>query len=271
MKGESKKQISKEELEEEINKLDIEVVPTPKIDNIKSDLTFKLIVVGNPNSGKSLLSLRGKTGKLEDSYDTTVGFDFDSFFSKIDNQLIRLQIWETCGQEGYRSLVQNFYRGTAIAIIVYSINDIKSFNDIGTWAKQIRAYSNPDCQMILIGTNDIENERQISEEEGKKCSEDLGFVYFSEISPKTFNCKEIYIKAIKLCYIKYNADKKSKNKKLGKILLDKERKKKSAFAFLGVNKKIEGRLYTKNDKFLCKFPIENNKKDFAELNKYLNY
>ena len=53
----------------------------------------------------------------------TVGFDFYSFFARIEGKLIRLQIWDTCGQEGYRSLVQNFFRGTALGILVYAIND----------------------------------------------------------------------------------------------------------------------------------------------------
>ena len=97
------------DLNEEINELEVEVIPTPKIDNIKADLTFKVIVIGNPNVGKSCLSLKGTTGRFEESYVATVGFDFFSFFAKIENQLIRLQIWDTCGQEGYRSLVANFF------------------------------------------------------------------------------------------------------------------------------------------------------------------
>ena len=229
--------ITDEELDKEIESLAIEVIPTPKIDNIKSDLTFKLIVVGNPNVGKSCLSLQGTTGKFEDSYVATVGFDFYSFFAKIENQLVRLQIWDTCGQEGYRSLVQNFYRGTALAILVYAINDVKSFNDVGTWVKQLKAYSSPDVKMFLVGNkNDLVNERKIQEEDGRKCNRELGFYCFYETSAKTgFNSKEVFIKAVKLLYINYkkhnsgqavNDSKKSGNKKLGKDLFDKNKKKK---------------------------------------------
>ena len=85
--------------------------------------------------GKSSISLKGTTKKSDEAYLATVGFDFFSFFAKIENKLVRLQIWDTCGQEGYRSLVANFFRGTSLAILVYSINDGKSFNDIGTWIK----------------------------------------------------------------------------------------------------------------------------------------
>lgn len=225
-------------LEEEINKLDLEVLPTPKIDNIKTDLTFKLIVIGDAGVGKSCLALKGTTGKFEESYVATVGFDFYSFFAKIENQLIRLQIWDTCGQEGYRSLVQNFYRGTALAILVYAINDMKSFNNVDIWVKQLKAYASPDVKMFLVGNkNDLENERKITSEEGKKCQKDLDFYCFYETSAKTgINSQEIFIKAVKLLYInykKYNSNsgvidknKTSSNKKLGKEFLDKEKKKK---------------------------------------------
>ena len=74
--------ITNEKLEEEIKKLDIEVIPTPKIDNIKSDLAFKLIVVGNPSIGKSCLSLRGTTGKFENSYVHNCRFLFLFIFCK---------------------------------------------------------------------------------------------------------------------------------------------------------------------------------------------
>ena len=197
--------INDKDLNDEINELEIEVIPTPKIDNIKADLTFKLIVIGNPNVGKSCLSLKGTTGKFMDSYVATVGFDFYSFFAKIENKLIRLQIWDTCGQEGYRSLVQNFFRGTALAILVYAINDVKSFNDIGTWVKQLKANSNPDIKMFLVGNkNDLVDQRKITEEEGRKFSKELEFFSFYETSAKTgFNSKEVFIQAIKLLYINY--------------------------------------------------------------------
>ena len=188
--------INDKELEDEMNKLEITIESQPKIDNIKADLNFKLIVVGNPNVGKSCLSLKGTTGKFEDSYMATVGFDFYSFFARIEGKLIRLQIWDTCGQEGYRSLVQNFFRGTALAILVYAINDIKSFNDVGMWVKQLKAYSNPDIKMILVGNkNDLVNERKITEDEGIKCSKDLQFFFFFLNQEKNeFNCQDIFAK-----------------------------------------------------------------------------
>ena len=60
--------------------------------------------------------------KFDEQYKSTIGFEFFYFSVKIDNKIIKLQIWDTCGQEIYRSLVNNFYRNTSLAIVVYAIN-----------------------------------------------------------------------------------------------------------------------------------------------------
>ena len=61
--------------------------------------------------------------KFDEQYKSTIGFEFFYFNVKIDNKIIKLQIWDTCGQEIYRSLVTNFYRNSSLAIIVYAINE----------------------------------------------------------------------------------------------------------------------------------------------------
>ena len=73
--------------------------------------------------GKSCLSLQATKHTFENNYLATVGFEFFAFNIKIKNTVIKLQIWDTCGQEIYRSLVSNFYRNSSLAIIVYSIEE----------------------------------------------------------------------------------------------------------------------------------------------------
>ena len=61
--------------------------------------------------------------KFENNYLATVGFEFFSFNIKFNEKDIKLQIWDTCGQEVYRSLITNFYKNSSLAIIVYSIDE----------------------------------------------------------------------------------------------------------------------------------------------------
>ena len=152
----------------------IELIPPPKlVDNIKADLNFKLLVVGNPNCEKLLM--------FKEYHQEIMGLDFLSFFAIIkDKILVRLQIYETCDKEG-----NLLFQEISLIILVYNINDIKSFNDLGTWLKQIRAYVNKNARIFLIGNYvDIEKDRKITEEEGKKFQLETNLDLFIEISKK---------------------------------------------------------------------------------------
>ena len=87
------------------------------------DLTYKTIVIGDSGVGKSCLTLQAVQNKFENEYRATVGFEFMSFNIRINKVVIKLQIWDTCGQEVYRALISNFYRNCSLAIIVYSIDE----------------------------------------------------------------------------------------------------------------------------------------------------
>lgn len=87
------------------------------------DLSFKVIIIGNSYVGKTSLSVKASKETFENLYNATVGFEFCTFNVRNSDKIIKLQIWDTCGQEIYRSLIVNFYRSCSIAIIVYSIDE----------------------------------------------------------------------------------------------------------------------------------------------------
>ena len=87
------------------------------------DIAFKIIVIGNAGVGKSCLSMQATKRRFENNYLATVGFEFFVFNMKLDNKVLKLQIWDTCGQEVYRSLITSFYKNSSLAIIVYAIDE----------------------------------------------------------------------------------------------------------------------------------------------------
>ena len=165
------------------------------------DLNFKIIVIGNVGVGKSCLSLKATKGIFIEEYTSTVGFEFYCFNVKINNQIVKLQIWDTCGQEAYRSLIMNFYRNTSLAIVVYSVEDMDSFNDINIWLKQVKTHGTPSCKIFLIG-NKIDSEyREVSYEMGLKCKNDFFFDGFLETSAKEgINTRELFVNCATLLY-----------------------------------------------------------------------
>ena len=91
-------------------------------DIINYDLNFKLIVIGDSGVGKSCLSIKATKNVFQNHYASTLGFEFFSVNLKLNEKIIKLQIWDTCGQEIYKSLINNFYRNSSLAIMVYSID-----------------------------------------------------------------------------------------------------------------------------------------------------
>ena len=182
------------------------------------DLSFKIIVVGDSGVGKSCLTMKGTKNHFEDCYSPTVGFEFFTFNIRINDKNIKLQIWDTCGQEAYRSLITSFYRNASLAILVYSIDNQISYNNIEAWLNEIKSQSNPDTKTFLIGNKlDLENQRRIPKDIAQHFCKDHGFNYFEETSAKTGdNAQKVFINAAKELYLTH-LEYKDRSSRLGSL------------------------------------------------------
>ena len=183
---------------------DIKVEYLPE-ESTEYDLSFKIIIIGDSGVGKSSLSTQAVKDTFSDFYQTTVGFEFLTFNMKLNNTIIKLQIWDTCGQEVYRSLITNFYRNSSLAVLVYGIDSEESFKNIPTWYTELKRQANPDIKCILVGNKcDLEEKRAISKEEGEKLRNEKNIDLFLEASAKTgFNAKNVLVEAAKILYRDY--------------------------------------------------------------------
>ena len=183
------------------------------------DLSFKIIVIGDSGVGKSCLTNKATKDLFETDHNATIGFEFFSFNVKIDGKVVKLQIWDTCGQEAYRSLITNFYRNSSLAIMVYSIDNRESFDNIGIWLKELKTHSNPDIKIFLIGNKiDLVDSRKVLKEEAEKFKDDYMLNLYMETSAKTgFNAREIFIEAARVLFKEYNQYKKVDEEKKIKL------------------------------------------------------
>jgi small GTP-binding protein len=167
------------------------------------DLSFKIIVVGDSGVGKSCLTMKGTKNHFEECYSQTVGFEFFTFNIRINDKNIKLQIWDTCGQEAYRSLITSFYRNASLAILVYSIDNVNSFNNIEAWLNEIKSQANPETKVFLIGNKiDLEDQRKITIEMAQTFSNEHSFNFFVETSAKTgFNAQNVFVEAAKELFL----------------------------------------------------------------------
>ena len=180
----------------------IEMLPE---DYPQYDLSFKLIFIGDSGVGKSCLTTKAVKNNFEEYYQATVGFEFLTFNMKVNDKVIKLQIWDTCGQEIYKSLISNFYRNSSLAVIIYAIDNKESFNHAENWLNDLKSQANPDVRIFLVGNKaDLEEDRKVSKEDGEKYKEEQHLDLFLETSAKTgHNARNVLVEAAKILYKDY--------------------------------------------------------------------
>jgi len=180
----------------------IELLPE---DFAQYDISFKIIVIGDSSVGKSCLTTQAVRNNFIEFYQATVGFEFLTFNLRINSNVVKLQIWDTCGQEVYKSLISNFYRNCSLALIVYAINNRNTFEHAENWLNDLKNQSNPNVRVFLVGNkSDLENERTVSKEEAEKFKEEKKLDRFMETSAKTGdNARNVMLQAAKILYKDY--------------------------------------------------------------------
>ena len=186
----------------EDDEFQIEILPE---DYAQYDISFKLIVIGDSGVGKSCLTTQAVRNNFMEFYQATVGFEFLTFNLRINSNVVKLQIWDTCGQEVYKSLISNFYRNCSLAIITYAINNKDTFKHAENWLNDLKNQSNPNVRVFLVGNkSDLEEERAVNREEAEKFKEEKKLDIFMETSAKTGqNAKNIMLEAAKILYKDY--------------------------------------------------------------------
>ena len=190
------------------DEFNIELLPE---DFAQYDISFKIIVIGDSGVGKSCLTTQAVRNNFEEFYTATIGFEFLTFNMRINNNVLKLQIWDTCGQEVYKSLITNFYRNSSLALILYAINNMDSFKHAETWLNELKAQANPNVKIFLVGNkSDLEDERVVSKEDGERFREEKNLDKFIETSAKTGeNARGALLEAAKLLYKDYLKAKKN--------------------------------------------------------------
>ena len=181
----------------------IEILPE---DFPNYDLSFKIVIIGDSGTGKSSFSNKAIHNSFMDEYNATVGFEFLALNFKKSNTVIKLQIWDTCGQNIYRTLIKNFFRNASLAILVYSIDNKESFQHIEYWLEYFKK-ENTYAKIALVGNKlDLEESRKVSKDEGENFAKENNLNMFFETSAKSGNVQKALIEAVELLIPRKNMD-----------------------------------------------------------------
>ena len=157
------------------------------MDDPQSDISYqisrqKIIFTGDVAVGKTSIVNTLLNSKFTEEYEASIGVDFFSKTLNYKGKQIKLQIWDSAGQEKFRSLIPNYIRGAALVFLVYDVTNKNSFDSLPNWLKFI---DNIEKTIIVIIGNkiDLESKRVISKEEGQKFAEENNKEIF-EVSAK---------------------------------------------------------------------------------------
>ena len=169
-----------------------------------SDLVFKILLLGDSEVGKSCFLMRYSENVFIENYITTIGLDYKLKTVKLDTgKTIKVQLWDTAGQDKYRTIAKNYYKGSHGILLLYDITKQSSFDNIREWVRDIKEEVNEKAILFLIGNKiDMEDQRKIPKEKGVELAEEFKIPFFEASAKSGENVDEVF-KALynKICEI----------------------------------------------------------------------
>lgn len=154
---------------------------------------FKYIIVGDSNVGKSCLLLSFTDRRFRDHHDVTIGVEFGSRTIHIDGLPMKIQIWDTAGQESFRSITRAYYRGATGCLLVYDISRRETFDHTMQWLQDVRSHSGSKTVIMLVGNKSDLPRKQVSHKEGEQFAKDNGLVFIETSAKTTNNVDEVFL------------------------------------------------------------------------------
>ncbi|EKE41218.1 Rab family GTPase [Entamoeba nuttalli P19] len=158
----------------------------------------KIVVIGDQSVGKTCVSGRLVDGSFKPDEKSTIGASFVTTYLPIDGNNVKIVIWDTAGQEKYRSMVGMYYRGATVALICYDITSRSSFESLEGWYTDLMKVASSDISVAIVGNKiDLEATREVQTSDGQSFADQHNALFF-EVSAKTGqNVTELFVEATK--------------------------------------------------------------------------
>jgi len=154
--------------------------------NTGMDCVYKVLLLGDSTVGKTCILLKYTDKIFQETHMMTIGLDYRLKTMTLQSgKEVKLQIWDTAGQDRFRSITKNYYKGSHGIILIYDVTSLKTFENVKSWVSQIHEEISDKVVIYLVGNKiDMDDERKVKTEEGQKLAEELG-VPFVETSAKS--------------------------------------------------------------------------------------
>ena len=187
----------------------------------KKEVLYKILLLGDSSVGKTCFLMRYTDNTFQEIHMSTIGLDYKLKNVQLDDgKMVKIQIWDTAGQDRFRSITKNYYKGAHGIILIYDITNKKSFENVRTWINQIKEEVSEKVSIILVGNKiDDEEHRVVATEDGEKIAKELGLMFFECSAKSGVNIDSTFNELVKKTvenYSKVSKGETLKNKNGGK-------------------------------------------------------
>lgn len=173
----------------------------------KTKALFKLLLIGDSQVGKTSIIQRFCDGVFTGSSISTIGCDFKTKDILLENCTVAVEIWDTAGQEKFKSMTKNMFRGADGFILTYDITNEKTFKNVNQWLKDIKAFAKETAKIILAGNKcDLDNQRQVKTDQGINIAKQYNYHFFETSCRDNININELFNKIVNEIYLFKKAD-----------------------------------------------------------------
>ena len=160
---------------------------------------YKILLLGDTSVGKSCLLLRFCDNSFQEAHLTTIGLDFRlKNINLKDDRKVKIQIWDTAGEDRFRSITRNYYKGAKGILLIFDVTDKETFTHVRDWIERIHEESPEGITICLVGNKiDMNESRVISNEEGKKIADEFKIPYFETSAKSNIGVEEVFTYLVK--------------------------------------------------------------------------
>jgi small GTP-binding protein len=156
------------------------------------DKLVKLLIIGDSAVGKTSILIRFTDDEFSTSHLATVGIDIKNKTFELDRDVVKLQIWDSAGQERFHSIASSFYKGAMGILLVYDCTNEDSFRNVGKWLHSIQTHGSDNVQKVLIGNKCDMPSRTVSTAVGERMAKEAGLKLFETSAKTNINIHEAF-------------------------------------------------------------------------------
>ena len=194
---------------------------------MEEEIVYKVLLLGDSSVGKTCFLLRYCDKSFQDVHLSTIGLDYRlKSMTLKNNKNIKLQIWDTAGQDRFRAITKNYYKGANGIILIYDVTNMQTYENVKNWISQIKEEASPNVIIYLVGNKiDVPDEqRLIKAEDGQKIADEFNLPFKEASAKDGTNVNEIFQELLEEIDEKYAKIEVPKGERKNQLFTGKKKK-----------------------------------------------